>query len=118
MLLFLKFPKDLLILILIYLLSSNLYSQFNYTTNDSNYYHSIFYKQLTTWNWQGILSLSSLTNNSWSWYLNEQYHSSLLIPAEGKEQWKDENTVRGLLFYNDLSYDYGFYLRSWYQNDE
>ena len=118
MLLFPKFPKNLLILILIYLLSSNVYCQFNYTENDSNYYQNIFYKQLTTWNWQGNLSLSSLTDKSWSWYLDEQYQSSLLIPAQGKEQWKDENMVRGRLFYNNTSYDYGFYLKNWYQNDE
>ena len=118
MLLFPKFSKGLIFLLLIPFLYNNLYSQFNYTKTDSNYYQSIFYKQLTTWDWQGNLNLSSLKNNSWSWYLNERYHSSLLIPAEGKEQWKDENIAQGLLFYNNPVWDYGFYLRSWYQNDE
>ena len=117
LLLFPKFPQTLSILF-IYLFSSNLFSQFNFTSADSNYYQSIFYKQLTTWNWQGNLSLSYLETNHWNWYFNEQYHSSLLIPAEGKEQWKDENIARGLLFYNHPIWDYGFYLRSWYQNDE
>jgi len=118
LLLFQKFPKGLILLLFIPHLYSNLYGQFNYTEHDTNYYQSIFYKQLTTWNWQGNLNLSSIKNNDWSWHVNEQYNTSLLIPAEGKRQWKDENAAGGLLFYNNPVWDYGFYLRSWYQNDE
>ncbi|HES58965.1 MAG TPA: hypothetical protein ENO18_00920 [Caldithrix sp.] len=117
MLLFPKFPKSLFLL-LIYLLSSHLFSQFNYSKSDSNYYQSVFYKQLTTWSWQSNINLSYIQLNHWNWSLKEQYHSSLLTPAEGQEQWKDENNARGILFYNKPAWDYGFYLRSWYQNDE
>ena len=117
LLLFPKFSKSIFLL-LIFLLSSPLYSQFNHSAIDSNYYQSIFYKQLTTWTWQDNLSLSYFKTNQWNWYFNEQFQSSLLIPAEGNEQWKDENTASGSLFFNNPVWDYGFYMRSWYQNDQ
>lgn len=99
-------------------MSSLLYSQVYYPKNDSSYYRNHFYKQLTTWNWQGELNVYSGQKKEWNWHLNEHYQSNLLIPAEGKKQWKDENNIRGLVFYNNPLWDYGFYLRSWYQNDE
>ena len=108
----------ILFLIISLSLSSLLYGQVYYPKNDSSYYRNHFYKQLTSSNWQGELNIDSGQNKAWNWHLNEHYQSNLLITAQGTKQWKDENTIRGLVFYNNPIWDYGFYLRSWYQNDE
>ena len=112
-----KQSKTIFLLFFLFL-SSLLHGQTYYPKNDSSYYHNHFYKQLTSWNWQGELNVYSGQRESWNWHLHEHYQSNLLIPAQGKKQWKDENTTRGLLFFNNSFWDYGFYLRSWYQNDE
>ena len=107
------------IFFLFLLLSANLlYSQSYYTQNDSDFIQFNFYKQLTTWNWQSELNYFSGDSNSWKYGVHEQVQSNLLIPARGKRQWKDENTAIGQLYMNHFNFNYGFYMRSWYQNDE
>ncbi|MEJ2053736.1 MAG: hypothetical protein P8X42_07425 [Calditrichaceae bacterium] len=106
------------IIVLCCLSTSLLRGQAYYVNDDSSYLATDFYKQLTTWNWRGKLNIYQNLTNSWYWHINELFQSNLLIPARGREKWKDENTLRGLLFFRQPKLEYGFYLKSWYQNDE
>jgi len=100
------------------LMIQSLNGQVYYLKSDSTYFNTNFYKQLSSWNWQGNLNIHSAYFNSWKFHINEQFRSNMIVLAQGQEQWKDENTARGLLYYNKPVLDFGFYMKSWYQNDE
>ena len=94
--------------------------QIYYTRPDTsrNYFRTDFYKQLTTWDWQGQMDIASIRDSAWNWQFSELFQSNLLIPALGSKKWKDEHQFRGSVYYKQPDFDYGLYANSWYQSDE
>ncbi len=76
-----------------------------------------FSKQNTTWNWFGKLNLSNPEKSLWEWNVSESFNSNLLIPSEGKKQWKDEHKFEGFYYYPLSDLDLGIYGKSWIQSD-
>lgn len=77
------------------------------------YWQQEMTKHNTSWQWLQVVAVQKKYNTGHYWNARNTFNSTLLIPAAGKKQWKDEN--RFSFIYQ--SPWYGLYGRSWFLDD-
>jgi len=79
---------------------------------------SEFTKQHTSWLWHDNFSGVHRSQNALSWQLFESFNSQVILPGSITSQWKDDQKLQALIYYNSNRYQWGWYVNSWLQSDK
>ncbi len=79
---------------------------------------SAFTKQHTSWIWQDRFFASRQKTGAFSWQVNENFNSRIILPGSAVSQWKDDQTLNALFYFNSSRYQLGWYINSWLQADK
>lgn len=86
--------------------------------NQPSNLQSTFTKQHTSWIWKDQFTAVRHDPNAISWQINENFNSQIILPGRSISQWKDDQSLQALIYYNANSYQVGWYINSWLQSDK